>query len=449
MEKPSLKGGEIMNMLGLLNVQTMPTKATQNNSVRAQAQVDNGEMFSGFQQLLSTELTEGATLLDADLASLPLDMLNQLYQLLVGDVEEEHVISEDEAVEEITGLIEESLMDQSELGAHLLTQLKADNQIGRQQGEEITSAIPVNTSIEYNAELSKAEESVVQQQYSELFTQVKSLLANLSEEDDIVKASPRILAMLEKWTELENRYSGESNRFNVNQLLTEPESDEKVLAIWRELVSTFQKRNEMATNQLYQTSSKVTSKDISKWVQNVLNTHASVNENVNVQHVNVANQPLSKVEQYVIYMNQTETSQSMDKQLIDQFQQVMRTSRFLSMNNGVNQLSIALRPDNLGEMMVRFTEVNGEMTLKIIVSSQATRQMLESNIHQLKNVFAPHQVVIEERDVAVENIQNQHEEQSLDEEQEDHSHESNKDENRNLEEDFEKQFQEILMNTKV
>ena len=173
------------------------------------------------------------------------------------------------------------------------------------------------------------------------------------------------------------------------------------------------------------------------------------NVNMNTQTVALSSQPLSKVEQYVIYMNQNETTQSVDKQLIDQFQQVMRTSRFLSMNNGVNQLSIALRPDNLGEMMVRFTEVNGEMTLKIIVSSQATRQMLEANIHQLKNMFSPHQVVIEEREAVIENVQTKQEEQPLDEQEEEHSHESNQGESQNFDEDFETQFHEILMNEKV
>src|SRR5690625_7979992 len=95
-------------------------------------------------------------------------------------------------------------------------------------------------------------------------------------------------------------------------------------------------------------------------MQNIVRKQSNIKELHIPQNVNITNQPLSKVEQYVIYLNQGGASQSEDKQFIDQFQQVMRTSRFLSFNNGVNQLSIALRPDNLGEMMVRFTELDGD-----------------------------------------------------------------------------------------
>src|SRR5690625_7091782 len=52
-------------------------------------------------------------------------------------------------------------------------------------------------------------------------------------------------------------------------------------------------------------------------------------------------------------------------------------------------------------MMVRLEEVNGEMTAKIIVTTEAAKKALQSNIHQLKNMFSPHQVVIERQDEIV------------------------------------------------
>src|SRR5699024_4075522 len=86
-----------------------------------------------------------------------------------------------------------------------------------------------------------------------------------------------------------------------------------------------------------------------------------------------------------------------------------------------------------------FIEMNGEMTVKITVSSQATKKMLEANIHQLKNMFSPHQVVIEKQEIDFDEIvkedalakeQNNDEEQqpSEDEEkQQDHQSEAKED----------------------
>src|SRR5699024_11536505 len=88
----------------------------------------------------------------------------------------------------------------------------------------------------------------------------------------------------------------------------------------------------------------------------------------------------------------------LEQQLMNQFRQVMQTNQFPTLNYGVNQLSIALRPENLGDIFVRFIETNGEMTVKILVTSQVTKQAMEANLHQLKNMFSPHQVIIEKQD---------------------------------------------------
>src|SRR5699024_12226127 len=84
--------------------------------------------------------------------------------------------------------------------------------------------------------------------------------------------------------------------------------------------------------------------------------------------------PLSKIEQYVIHLNQTQNAQPADQQLIEQFQKVMKTSKFLTMQNGTSQLNMTLRPENLGDMMVKLTQMNGEMTVKIVVTSAAAKE---------------------------------------------------------------------------
>jgi len=105
--------------------------------------------------------------------------------------------------------------------------------------------------------------------------------------------------------------------------------------------------------------------------------------------------PMSPIEQYVIYMQHADDDQVTSDQLLRQFRQIIQASQFSPLQSMQNQLAITLKPDNLGEMLVRFVEVNGEMAVKIFVSSQATKSLLETNIHQLKHMFAPHQISIE------------------------------------------------------
>lgn len=452
-----------MNMVGLLFNQVIPM-AIPNHDTNVH-QMDSEIESSFFQQLLLTEQNSKEIPLNDEfnhsdfisiedlfskLSDMPIDELKELYNLLVGNTELEDGVDEDERAENLTSLIHELFESQGELEIPLWSQLKTEIQIEQQSNYEQLATYFVNPSVEESLKLVPSDQETITKQFHEIFAQVELLLNKVSHEQDLIRISPRMLELLEKWTALQEKYGNEISQNSIlpASTLTASTSETKEQSIWKELVNTFQKRNELASNQYYQTSAKVTVKDISKWLQSNLNAQVILDGNVNTQYVNLSNQPLSKVEQYVIYMNQSETTQPMDKQLIDQFQQVMRTSRFLSLNNGVNQLSIALRPDNLGEMMVRFTEINGEMTLKIIVTSQAARQMLESNIHQLKNMFSPHQVVIEEREVILENVQSPDKEQAFDEE-EDHPHESNQEETRNFEEDFETQFHEILMNEEV
>lgn len=449
-----------MNMAGLLFNQVSPTAFPNHNS--NEAQVDGKFESSFFKQLLSTEQIGEETILNdglnhsnlvsiedllTSLNDMSLDKLKELHSVLVGDTEE---IDKDEPVDNLVTLIHELLEGQNESGIPLLFPLNSESIVGQQSNYEQLTSYFINPTLNTSLDSIQLDQEEMTIQFNKVFSQVEILLTNLSDEQDMTEISPKILESLEKWAALMEKYGSGISR-NTDLLasnLVEATSETREQSIWKELVSTFQKRNELASNQHYQTNAKVTSKDISKWLQNIFNAQVNVDENVSTQSTNLSNQPISKVEQYVIYMNQNVTTEPVDKQLIDQFQQVMRTSRFLTMNNGVNQLSISLRPDNLGEMMVRFTEINGEMTLKIIVSSQAARQMLESNVHQLKNMFAPHQVVIEEREVIIDTVQSQHEEQAFDEE-EDHSHESNQEESRNFDEDFDQQFHEILMNEKV
>ncbi|OZU90317.1 hypothetical protein CIL03_04000 [Virgibacillus indicus] len=292
--------------------------------------------------------------------------------------------------------------------------------------------------------------SDVQKQLAEIFKQAEMILSQIGNQKDAAKASPKLLGLLQQWTAL-MKNTNNTELTSVNQGLPKEGTSEQ--NIWRDLLQAFQRRNKIAGHQQYRNEANVTSTDISKWLVKATETYGHTEKLAGQQLTSNVNMPLSRLEQYVIHMNQTQANtNAAGQELIEQFQKVMKSSRFQALPNGINQLSIALRPDNLGEMMVRFTQINGEMAVKIMVTSQAAKEMLESNMHQLRNMFSPHQVVVEKQEVNVQvgqDVLKEQKDDQLAEHEQNESQHSNKDDHQNSEGNFETQFHEMLMNEKV
>lgn len=109
--------------------------------------------------------------------------------------------------------------------------------------------------------------------------------------------------------------------------------------------------------------------------------------------------PISKIEQFIVQMGQTDSSKGLSgKELIEKIETIVQSQRLQNFVRGQNPISIQLRPENLGDMTIRFIQTNGELTVQMLVSSKAVKEVLESNLHQLRNVFSPHQVSVERQD---------------------------------------------------
>ncbi|QKY69035.1 flagellar hook-length control protein FliK [Lentibacillus sp. CBA3610] len=291
-------------------------------------------------------------------------------------------------------------------------------------------------------------DQTLQKQFSALFAKVEDLLAQITDQKSISKSAPEFLKLLEQWSAL----AKDSTKQTSALMQSLPARNENNKAVWQELVQSFQKRNQLAVNHQYNTNAKVTIRDVAKWLQHAIRNQTQLDKATAQQALTfTSSMPMSKVEQYVIHLNQTNT-QTVDHQLIEQFQKVMKSSKFMAIQNGTSQLNLSLRPENLGDMMVKLTQMNGEMTVKIVVTSAAAKEMLESNMHQLKNMFSPQQVVVEKQETSSQQTQTtQHEEdgQPMDDHNQEHSDADQDDKPHTEEDDFDLQLQEVLMNEKV
>ena len=73
----------------------------------------------------------------------------------------------------------------------------------------------------------------------------------------------------------------------------------------------------------------------------------------------------------------------------------------LSLKNGQNEVRIALKPDFLGHIQMRIVTENQQVAVKIFAESPFVKDMLESNLHQLKTELQAQGLTIDELEVSV------------------------------------------------
>lgn len=318
--------------------------------------------------------------------------------------------------------LEEIEMTDGDASLTVETSVISEEQLdGAEIEEEFdTEILDINLS-EHKVELDILQ---MNQDIQLLSNQVTSLLVNVDEET-IKQVAPQLLNLLQQLTRLLNEHENSDDL--LRQFKAElTEEDSKLMD---RLLNAFKNRTNSTVSRAYSYEAEVTTEDVAKWLTNALqNQNVSLEEQAQqVQPIRVGGEQvqMSHIEQYVIHLNSSDRVEKIQDQLVRQLTTAVKQSNFLKGNN-ITQLSFTLNPNNLGQVNIQLTEVNGEMTVKIIASSLAAKNMLEANIHQLKHLFAPHNITIERNSIAIdeveptdEQLEEEHEEQEAQEENND------------------------------
>ena len=228
----------------------------------------------------------------------------------------------------------------------------------------------------------------------EIATIIKTLTD--SSTSSLSKESVRLLPLIKEWISAKNGLSDEQLENASRQELTEKES-----AVWKQLVNAIEKRSFFSQQNIYSSDASITKTTVLNWLQRALDRYSTgdnIPEKSMIQTHHSQPLPISEVQQYTVQIQQLDRVERVNDDLLNKFQTIIRESQFQRTPLGGTQLSITLQPGNLGNMTVQFVQVDGEIAVKIIVSSQAVRELIESNIHQLKHMFSPHQVLVEKNE---------------------------------------------------
>lgn len=90
--------------------------------------------------------------------------------------------------------------------------------------------------------------------------------------------------------------------------------------------------------------------------------------------------------------------------LVKEIQNLLNRSQ-LANNGGTIKLMLKLFPENLGQIRIEIMQQDGVLQARLLATTAAGKELLDSNLNQLKNAFVAHNIQMERIDVA-QSLQN-------------------------------------------
>jgi flagellar hook-length control protein FliK len=164
-------------------------------------------------------------------------------------------------------------------------------------------------------------------------------------------------------------------------------------------------------------------------------------------------QQLSKPEQLTLTLNvggRTTTS----SELIRQFENILSRSQFSNLG-GAQKLFIKLVPEHLGQLRIELIQRDSNIVAKILTTTSAAKEALESQLNGLKQAFHSQNIQVEKIEIAQQVI-GQQERLFNREQQQQSQHQGQEREEQNRRtgvidetDDFNNSFEEAILNMKV
>ncbi len=112
------------------------------------------------------------------------------------------------------------------------------------------------------------------------------------------------------------------------------------------------------------------------------------------------------LEQFVLHAPRSGNSEAAQQQFVKEFQNIILSGKFAASSNGMTKLNIRLTPEHLGTLNIELISKNGELSARILTSSVGAKEMMESQIHVLKNALHGNSIQLD-RIVVLEQPQEQ------------------------------------------
>jgi flagellar hook-length control protein FliK len=157
---------------------------------------------------------------------------------------------------------------------------------------------------------------------------------------------------------------------------------------------------------------------------------------------------MTKLEQFVLAAPKGGQTVSQEE-FVKQFENILSKANF-SGTNGVNKLLIRLNPEHLGSLRIELVQKDGMLSAKILATTSQAKDMLENQIHGLKQAFSGQNIQIERIEISQAfNAFNSEKFSQKDAEEHNEQQESKEENNDETESEFMGSLADALLNLEV
>jgi flagellar hook-length control protein FliK len=157
---------------------------------------------------------------------------------------------------------------------------------------------------------------------------------------------------------------------------------------------------------------------------------------------------MTRTEQFSLFVNKSQTGTNYD-QFVKEFANIMGKSQMVQAPN-MSKLLIKLYPEQLGSLRIELLQQNGIMTAKILASTKAAKEMLDSQLTNLRQALSSQNLQVEKIEVAQTYTESQRQERQQSQQQHGQQpKEQTNQQSNDHEETDESTFKELLMNSEI
>src|SRR5690625_749515 len=422
-----IKGGEKMNAINF----NLPF-ATANNAFSQDAESsDNAIDFKSFiehslmDEKTSTSLKDISYTEEEGIAELDMEMLLKLMEKIVPEMLEQNTEAEMEDNMSAESVLGQITQPTDEIEGQLLS-LHPEIEMGEKENNPIPDV------------QEPVLEEIIGVELVQLMIQVQTLFQQIEQGYRLEDVASRLIPVLKEWTLLKQQIPTETYTQLVSNQLSKDEED-----LLQKISVLYEKRSHFSSKQMYGDNASITRSDVAHWLSAALEQSDRIIPVINSEQM-VAPR-MSIAEQQMIHSPNVEGVERIQSDMAQEITKVIEQSKFVQRGNLMQELFVVLTPDNLGTIKISFTQVEGEMIVRIIASSGFTKELLESNMQQLKHTFSPHQVQIVREDPIMDEKVPTHQEEDTasdqDEEQDEQLDDEDKQEQISI--DFSTLFKQI------
>ncbi len=127
-------------------------------------------------------------------------------------------------------------------------------------------------------------------------------------------------------------------------------------------------------------------------------SQSTQDSNSKVSFMGVETQNINRTQQFALFIEQSGSKTVNQEQFIKEFQSLLAKSNLQNANGGM-RLLIKLYPEHLGQLRVELLQQNGLLTARMVSTTAAAKEMLESQLQGLKNAFAAQNIQVDKLEI--------------------------------------------------